>query len=110
MMKSRRAPQARKRGRAVVDHQLAVRGHHAPAIVLAPYGVEKRIPESRRVTGPRDGEKPRVLVIQRLHREHNAALDQVLPYMRGIAFRQSFPAPAPLARTITPLVERRTQP
>src|SRR5580692_1988144 len=46
-------------------------------------------------------------MIDRLHREHDAALDRVLPDMRRVSFPESAPTLAPLARPVTPLVEGR---
>ncbi len=77
---------------------------------MAPDGVKKRISDSPAETCPFRAEVPGILVIEGLHREHDAALDQVLPNMRRIAFRQSLPSLTPLAWPIAQLVEGRADP
>src|SRR6202034_4077665 len=62
-----RPPDARYGGRSVVAQKLAVRRHHAPAVVMTPDGVQKGIAQASLVRPPCGAEIAGVLMIDRLH-------------------------------------------
>src|SRR5580704_7971433 len=72
---------------------------------MPPDGVQKRICQPPLVTGPRGPEIPGIFVIERLNREHNAPLGQVISDMRCISLAERAPSLTPLAGPVAQLIE-----
>src|SRR5580704_4825485 len=107
VMETIRPPQARQSRRPVIGDKFAVRRHHAATVAMPPDGVKKCVSQAALETGPLRPEISGVLVLDRLHREHDAALDRVLTDMRGVSFPVGTPPLAPFGGPITPLVKSR---